>query len=67
MITTPLLEGKYKVQKQLAEEAQHDIAKYIENSRTIVRKIEADYGVKFKYGHLPAGKIEPLALQTKSA
>lgn len=67
MITTPLLEDKYKVQRQLAEEAQHDIAKYIKNSRTIVHKVEADYGVKFKYGHLPGGKIEPLALQTESA
>ena len=66
MITTSL-EEKYKVQKQLAEEAQHDIAKYIENSRTIVRNVEADYGVKFKYGQLPGGKIEPLALQVKSA
>lgn len=66
MITTSL-EEKYKIQKQLAEEAQHDIAKYIENSQTIARKLEAIYGVKFKYGHLPGEKIEPLALQTKSA
>jgi len=67
MITTPLLEDKYKAQKQLDEEAQHDIAKYVENSRNIVREVEIKYGVKFNYGHLQGGKIEPLAIQTKSA
>jgi len=30
------LEIKYKTQKQLTEEAQHDIAKYVENSASFM-------------------------------
>ena len=56
MITTPLLEDKYKAQKQLDEEAQHDIAKYVENSHNIVRAVETKYGVKFNYGHLQGAR-----------
>jgi len=58
MITTPLLETKYKAQKQLDEEAQHDVEKYIENSHRIVRAVAAKYGVTFNYGHVEAGKTE---------
>ena len=61
MLTTPLLEAKYKSQKQLAEEAQHDLEKYVENSQSIVRKVEAKYGFKFKYGTLQGGELEPLS------
>ncbi len=31
MITSPLLESKYRIQKQLDEEAGHDILKYAVN------------------------------------
>ena len=60
MLTTPLLEAKYKIQKQLAEEAQYDLDKYVENSQSIVRKVEAKYGFQFKYGALQGGELEPL-------
>ncbi len=60
MRTNPLLEIKYKTQKQLTEEAQHDIAKYVENSHRIVREVEAQYGVKFHYGSRQGGEREPL-------
>ena len=60
MLTTPLLEAKSKVQKQLAEEAQYDLDKYVENSQSIVRKVEAKYGFHFKYGALQGGELEPL-------
>jgi hypothetical protein len=59
-MTNALLEIKYKTQKQLHEEAQHDIGKYIENSHRIVREVEAQYGVKFTYGARQGGEVEPL-------
>jgi len=50
MITNPILEAKYKVQKKLDEEAQHDIKEYAKNSHRIVGEVEALYGIKFNYG-----------------
>ncbi|TAN49640.1 MAG: hypothetical protein EPN21_11155 [Methylococcaceae bacterium] len=49
MITNPLLEAKYNIQKQLDEAAQHDIAEYAINSRRIIEEIEKKYRVKFNY------------------
>lgn len=60
MLTTPLLETKYKTQKQLAEEAQHNIEKYVEKSHHSVRAVETKYGFQFKYGTLQGGELEPL-------
>ena len=54
MIVSPILEAKYKVQKQLDEEAQHDILEYAKNSHRIVTETEAIYRVKFKYGSATA-------------
>lgn len=60
MITTPLLERKYQVQKQLDEEAQHDLQVYFERTCQIVNDVESKYGIKFRYGH-PAGEaLEPV-------
>jgi hypothetical protein len=66
MMTNPILAIKYKTQKQLTEAAQHDIAKYVENSHRIVREVEAQYGVKFHYGAREGGKAEPLVAQPPS-
>jgi len=57
---------KYKTQKQLTKEAQHDTAKYVENSHRIVREVEAQYGIKFHYGAREGGEIEPLVAQPPS-
>jgi hypothetical protein len=50
MITNPLLEAKYRIQKQLDEEAGHDMIEYASNSHGIVAQAEAEYRVKFRYG-----------------
>lgn len=55
MITNPLLEAKYKVQKQLDEEARHDIVEYAKNSHRLVTEIETKYGIKFKYASAEGG------------
>jgi len=49
MITNHLLEDKYRAQKRLAEEADHDIHRYFENVNRIVAETEEQYGVRFKY------------------
>jgi hypothetical protein len=67
MMTNPLLKIKQKTQKQLHEEAQHNIGKYIENSHRIVREVEEQYGVKFTYGTRQGGEVEPLVAPTPSA
>ena len=66
MMTNPLLEMKDKTQKQLTKEAQHDIAKYVENSHSMVREVEAQYGIKFHYGAREGGEIEPVVAQPPS-
>lgn len=66
MLITPPLETKYKIQKQLAEEAQHDIEKYVENFQSIVREVETQYGFKFKYGTMQGGELEPLVTRETS-
>ena len=40
MITNDLLKTKYETQKQLDEESQHDIRKYVENTHKIVLEAE---------------------------
>jgi hypothetical protein len=50
MITSPLLEAKYRIQKELDEEAGHDILRYASNSHRIVAEVEDKYRVKFRYG-----------------
>nr|VFK80613.1 MAG: hypothetical protein BECKSD772D_GA0070982_113311 [Candidatus Kentron sp. SD] len=60
MITSPILEEKYRVQKKLAEEAGYDVRKYTELCRKIVAEAEAEYGLKFKYGKREGGYLEPL-------
>lgn len=67
MITNPVLETKYKTQRQLDEEAKHDVKKYVENSHKITREVEKHYGFKFKYGSIQGGGREALGDQPKSA
>jgi hypothetical protein len=50
MITNELLQEKYRVQKALAKEANYDLKQYVANSHAAVKEVEAQYGIKFKYG-----------------
>ena len=49
MITNPLLEEKYRVQRELTEEAGNDVRKYMENIKRIVAESKDEYGVEFEY------------------
>ena len=63
MITTPLLEEKERVQRKLAEEAQYDVRKYMENTHKIVLEAQKKYGLTLKYGDRKGGTLEPLWTQ----
>ena len=67
MITTPLLEEKYKAQRQLNEDSGHDVQKYFELSHKIAADVEAAYGLTFNYGQISGGQLESVAKQTKIA
>ncbi len=60
MITTLLLEEKYKAQKELAAQARHDVSQYFELSHRIVADISSQYGYRFKYGLRRGGEIETI-------
>ncbi len=65
MITNHILEEKYRVQRQLAEEAGYDMAKYEQNLQTRVAEIEQKYGIIFKYGAPALEAEECLSDQTR--
>lgn len=56
MIINELLKAKYEAQKQLDEEALHDIERYIENCHRIALETEKKYGLQFKYGSIQGGE-----------
>lgn len=61
MITNPLLEEKYRVQRELADEAGNDVREYMENIRRIVTESEDRFGVDFEYADAaaaPLGELE---------
>ncbi|NOY60833.1 MAG: hypothetical protein GXO75_18140 [Calditrichaeota bacterium] len=58
MITNPVLEEKYKVQKQLDEKANHDLKQYFANSHQNVKKLFNKYGKKLYYGNIEGGFLE---------
>ena len=60
MMTNPVLETKYRTQRQLDEEAEHDVRNYMKNSHQIASEVERQYGFKFKYGSLQGGRIKVL-------
>jgi len=49
MITNDLLQEKYRIQKALDEQANHNLVQYVANAHFKIKEIEAKYNVKFKY------------------
>ncbi len=49
MMTNHLLEDKYRVQRQLAEEAGYDARKYHENIHKEALELQQREGVKLRY------------------
>nr|VFJ58457.1 MAG: hypothetical protein BECKDK2373C_GA0170839_106518 [Candidatus Kentron sp. DK] len=60
MITSPILEEKYRVQRKLTEEAGYDVRKYAELCHKIAVEAAAEYGLTLKYGRREGGELEPV-------
>jgi len=59
MITNHLLEEKDRIQRKLAQEAQYDVFRYMENTRRIVLEAQEKYRLKLKYVNLQGGTLKP--------
>jgi len=49
MITSEPLQEKYRVQKALDEQANHNLVQYVANAHFKIKETEVKYNVKFKY------------------
>jgi hypothetical protein len=49
MITNHILEDKWRVQRELSEQAGHDPGRYIALTDEKVLEIQERYGIKFRY------------------
>lgn len=49
MLTNELLEMKYRAQRALAAQGGDDLQAYARNVEQIVRAVEQQFGVKFRY------------------
>lgn len=67
MVTNHLLEEKYRVQKKLEAEAKHDVRAYIQNTRKIVKEVEDQYNIKFKYGTIRHSRVDNIESIKKQA
>jgi hypothetical protein len=52
MPVSELLEEKWRTQRKMAEEANHDIKKMLDNAEKIVEDMTKEHGVKLKYATL---------------
>ena len=64
MIINDLLAEKYRVQKALDKETNHNISKYVEETHVRVRRLSKQYGLDFKYG-IP-GSVQDEKLPNKA-
>jgi hypothetical protein len=49
MITNHILEDKWRVQRELSEQAGHDPSRYIELAHEKALRAQERYGIRFRY------------------
>jgi hypothetical protein len=49
MITNHILEDKWRVQRELSEQAGHDPGRYIELAHESAIRAQEQYGIRFRY------------------
>lgn len=54
MITSPILEDKWRVQKMLSEQAGHDPSKYLELVHKKAVETQKRYGIRLRYAEVEA-------------
>ena len=69
MITSPILEDKWKVQKLLSEQAGHDPSRYIALLHKKAVETQERYGIRFRYAEAEATtmSLDPIAEELTSA
>ena len=58
MYSDPILEEKWRVQKQMAKEANYDLKKLMENSKKTVEKLFKEKDWVLKYSKRKGGYIK---------
>nr|VFJ89631.1 MAG: hypothetical protein BECKH772B_GA0070898_100064 [Candidatus Kentron sp. H]VFJ96309.1 MAG: hypothetical protein BECKH772A_GA0070896_101024 [Candidatus Kentron sp. H]VFK03674.1 MAG: hypothetical protein BECKH772C_GA0070978_101404 [Candidatus Kentron sp. H] len=60
MITSLILEEKYRVQRKLADETGYDVRRYTELCHKIALEAAEKYGLTLKYGRREGGELGPV-------
>lgn len=60
MIESALLKEKYKTQKSLDEQANHDLHQYVKNAHYTVEELTEKFGIQIRYGNIKGGFVAPI-------
>jgi len=66
MITTPLLEEKDRVQRELAQSVGYDVDRYFAHVHQLFQDMQAQYGLIPQYADLPGGPLSAVGDETLS-
>lgn len=66
MITTPLLEEKDRVQRELAQSVGYDVDRYFAHVHQLFQDMQAQYGFIPQYADLPGGPLSAVGDETLS-
>ncbi len=67
MIESALLKEKYKMQKRLDAQANHDLRQYFRNSHHNVQALAEKFGVEIRYGNIKGGFLTPVHEESTAA
>ncbi len=66
MITTPLLEEKDRVQRELAQSVDYDVDRYFAQVHQLFKEMQVQYGFVPQYADLPGGPLSAVGEETFS-
>jgi hypothetical protein len=64
MITTPLLEEKDRVQRELAQSVGYDVDQYFALVHRLFQEMQVQYGFIPRYADLPGGPLSSVGDET---
>ncbi len=65
MITTPLLEEKNRVQRELAQSVNYDVDRYFAHVHQLFKEMQVQYGFTPQYADLPGGTLSSGEAETR--
>ncbi len=57
MYSDPILEEKWRVQLQLARQANYDLEKYVENAKNTVIELAKELKIELKFADIKGGYL----------